>query len=407
MTASFPIEPDDARARPLRPQQGLAPTNGRIVIISASVGAGHDGPADELGRRLLSRGWWVDRPDGLRIPPARLGPTLRGLYVSGMRRTPVFWARLLDSCADGAAATATSMALDRLAARTAELIGEPPDAVVSTYPLVSQLLGRLRRSGALGSPVISYLTDPAVHPMWWHPGVDLVLAPDPSMTDQARRLARSSPGRTGIVETAPALPPALSAVRAGEDVASVRAELGVPPGRTLVLVTAGSAGTGRVHETAADLADLGAWPLVLCARNDRLRRRVEALRVGRALGWVDDVPRLLAAADVVVHNAGGLACWETLAVGRPVVSYRVLPGHGEANAAVLEAAGTVPWARTRNDLGALLEHLARPDGSAQRSGPSRPDPAEIIHRTAVAHLDRSLPGHVVEPVRPDDSARSL
>ncbi|MDT7743723.1 MAG: hypothetical protein QOE59_2801, partial [Actinomycetota bacterium] len=129
--------------------------------------------------------------------------------------------------------------------------------------------------------------------------------------------------------------------------------------------------------------------------------------VGRALGWVDDVPRLLAAADVVVHNAGGLACWEALAVGRPVVSYRVLPGYGEANAAALEAAGTVPWARTRDDLGALLEHLARPDGSAQRSGPSRPDPAEIIHRTAVAHLDRSLPGHVVEPVRPDDSARSL
>ena len=261
MSASFPVEPDDAPAYRARPQEAPAPTNGRIVIISASVGAGHDGPADELGRRLLARGWWVDRGDGLRIPPARVGPALRRLYISGMRRTPFLWGRLLDSCAGGVAATATSMALDRLTGRTAELIGDPPDAVVSTYPLVSQLLGRLRRSGALRTPVISYLTDPAVHRLWWHPGVDLVLAPDPSMTDQALSLARSSAGRTGIVETAHALPPALSAARTDEDVASVRADLGVPPGRTLALVTAGSVGTGRVHEIAADLAarERGHW----------------------------------------------------------------------------------------------------------------------------------------------------
>jgi len=153
-----------------------------------------------------------------------------------------------------------------------------------------------------------------------------------------------------------------------------------------------------------DLADLGAWPLVLCARNDRLRRRVEALGVGRALGWADDVPRLLAAADVVVHNAGGLACWEALAAGRPVVSYRVLPGHGEANAAVLDAAGTVPWARSRDDLGVLLDHLGRHHG---RSGSPRPDPAQVIHDTAVAYHDRSHPGRVLEAVGRADPARSL
>ena len=408
MIAPLPAEPDDARASRGPSHHRPAPKNGRIVIISAAVGAGHDGPADELGRRLDARGWWVDRPDGLRIPPARLGPVLRGLYVSGMRHAPMFWGRLLDSCADGVGAAGTAMALDRLTDRTAALIGDPPHAVVSTYPLVSQLLGRLRRSGALAAPVISYLTDPAVHPLWWHPGVDLVLAPSPSMTGQALRLARSSPGHTGIVETALALPPALYARSSGHEVATTRTELGVPQGRTLALVTAGSAGTGRVHETAADLDDLGAWPLVLCARNDRLRRRVEALGVGRALGWVEDVPRLLAAADLVVHNAGGLACWEALAAGRPVVSYRVLPGHGEANAAVLDAAGTVPWARTRDDLGALLELLAARDESAERSGgPARADPAQVIHDIAVAYDHESDAGRGVEPARAADSAGTL
>jgi UDP-N-acetylglucosamine:LPS N-acetylglucosamine transferase len=373
-TAVPPVEDGSGGAESL-------PANARIVIISASVGGGHDGPADELGRRLHGRGWWVDRPDGLRIPPHRLGQLLRGVYLAGMAHTPAFWGPVLRSCADGLGARAAHAALDRLTGRTAELIGDVPHAVVSTYPLVSQLLGRLRRSGVLDAPVISYLTDPAVHPLWWHPGVDVALCPHPVITDQARTLARDGgvPDRTAVVETAPALPAATG--RDLGDVAATRAELGVPPGRLLVLVTAGSAGTGPVHETAADLAACGAWPVVLCARNERLRRRVEALGVGRALGWVDDVPRLLAAADVVVHNAGGLACWEAVAARRPVLSYRVLPGHGEANAAALDAAGTVPWVRSREDLGAALRRVRE---SGRVVEPVRTDPAEVIHRIATA-----------------------
>lgn len=222
MTAATPDEPDDARARRARSQR-TAPASGRIVIISAAVGAGPDRAADELGRRLLARGWWVDRPDGLRIPPGGIGRTLLGLHASGTRRTPKAWGRLLPSGAHRVAAMATAATLDRLTARTAALIGDPPHAVVSTHPLVSQLLGRLRQSGTLRAPAISYLTDPAVHPLWWHAGVDLVLAPHPSMTEQALRLARSSPGRTEIIETAPALPLAHHVANA-EDFASEHAE---------------------------------------------------------------------------------------------------------------------------------------------------------------------------------------
>jgi UDP-N-acetylglucosamine:LPS N-acetylglucosamine transferase len=360
-----------------------APVGGRIVIVSASVGAGHDGPADELGRRLHARGWWVDRPDGLRILPGRFGPGLRRLYLAGLRRTPSLWGPVLDSCADGLGARIVHGALDELTERTSALLGERPDAVVSTYPLVSQLLGRLRQRGLLDVPVISYLTDPAVHPLWWHPGVDLVLAPHPSMTAQIRRLAEQLPGDgtcSEIVETAPAMPLAFRVPADDRDVAAVRAELGVPPGRVLALVTAGSAGTGPVHRTAADLASWGAWPVVLCARNDRQRRRLRAFGAGRALGWVDDVPRLLRAADVVVDNAGGLACAEAVAAGRPVISYRMLPGHGEANAAVLHDAGLVPWARTREDLGVLLDRRAE-RGAVQR--PALVDPARVVHGVAL------------------------
>src|SRR4051794_9493583 len=60
------------------------------------------------------------------------------------------------------------------------------------------------------------------------------------------------------------------------------------------------------------------------------------------LGWRDDVPDLLHVADVLVQNVGGPSLTEALVAGLRAVTYRPLPGHGRADAAVLDAAGLAP-----------------------------------------------------------------
>lgn len=153
--------------------------------------------------------------------------------------------------------------------------------------------------------------------------------------------------------------------------------------------------------TAGDVAGAGGRAVVLCGHNEALRRRVERARVGVGLGWSREVATLLAVGDVVVQNAGGLACMEALAAGRPVVSYRVLPGHGADNAAVLEAAGLVPWLRTPGELtrtvrgiGAGLEDARdkvcggrdRSPSAASRGVLTGRDPADVIVDTVAAHV---------------------
>ena len=51
-----------------------------------------------------------------------------------------------------------------------------PDTIVSVYPLASLVLGRMRRTKMLRVPVVTYLTDFAVHSLWVHPGIDRHLA---------------------------------------------------------------------------------------------------------------------------------------------------------------------------------------------------------------------------------------
>jgi UDP-N-acetylglucosamine:LPS N-acetylglucosamine transferase len=114
--------------------------------------------------------------------------------------------------------------------------------------------------------------------------------------------------------------------------------------------------------------------VVLCARNEVLRRRIERMPGVVALGWRADVHELLQVADVLVQNAGGLSLTEALVAGLPAVSYRPIPGHGRANAAVLNAAGLVPWAHTPEQLGELVHAAVGRD----RTPPQFPDPAELV-----------------------------
>ena len=376
-------------------QRADVPSPRRIVVVSAAVGAGHDGPADEIARRLRRRGHRVARRDGLSILPLGLGRALRAAYFAQLRLAPTSWAAVLAACAGGRPAAGIHHALDRLTDRTAALLGGPADAVVSTYPLVSQLLGRLRYEGRLEAPVLSYLTDAAVHPLWHHPGVDAVLAAHQHLAIQIREFAPDGL----VLRCAPAVAPRFGAPVPATRVAAVRRRLRVPDRGVFALVTSGSAGTGDVRATAVDLAALGAVPVVACGRNAALRRRVERLGVGPALGWVDDMPSLLAAADVVVQNAGGLACWEALVAGRPVVTHRALPGHGAANAAVLESAGLVPWTRSAAELGTLLS------APAPIAGPlTGPDPADVVERAALGQLLTPVGGG---PEQVDPSRRVL
>jgi UDP-N-acetylglucosamine:LPS N-acetylglucosamine transferase len=115
---------------------------------------------------------------------------------------------------------------------------------------------------------------------------------------------------------------------------------------------------GSVPETVdAVLQHPEAWTVVLCGRNARLRRRLAGRPRVVALGWRDDVPELMSAADVLVHNAGGLSFTEALVAGLPAVTYLPIAGHGRANADLLARATLAPWPRDPAGLVAAIDDV--------------------------------------------------
>lgn len=347
----------------------------RVLVLTGSVGAGHDGAAAELATRLRAAGAVAevrDLLDGLPLA-ARLflrdgyalsvarAPHLFDAVFRGMEHRGVVWRVEQEICALGAGAVQAWLEEVR------------PDVVVSTYPLSSQLLGQEAEAGRLAVPFLTYCTDPAVHASWLHPRAAAHLTVTGATAEQGRA-DYPELERAGVpFEVAGPLVPCRFAERPSlAELVALRAELGLDGGldagldgglgsRPVALLATGSLGMGAVVPSARDVVAAGWTPLVLCGRNDALRRRAAAVPGAVALGWRSDVHRLMQLADVLVHNAGGLAVTEALVAGLPALTYRSIPGHGRANATVLAQRAGVPWPLTPRELaGALREQLVRP-----------------------------------------------
>lgn len=354
----------------------------RIAIISGSMGAGHDGVAAELARRLAAAGHPVDRHDVLELlPPALAGMLVDG-YTHSLRLAP--WAYRTVMAAVDRAAAARLVARTCRAAETRLLAALHPDtaAAVSTFSLASQSLGRLRCTGRLPVPVITYLTDPAVHRTWIAPGSDAYLTPYVTAAAAARRF-----GAATVRVVSPAVSPDFHPACGRDEIAATRTSFRLPAADRLALIVAGSLGLGNPARTAREVLDTGlATPVVVCGRHTLLRRQLSGIPGVHALGWVDQMPSLMRAADLIIDNAGGLTCLEALTTGLPVLMYRPLAGHGHANAAQLDAAGLVPWVRDPADLRpALAAALAgrRQGATAAEMLAQGGDPANWIIRAAV------------------------
>ncbi len=77
----------------------------------------------------------------------------------------------------------------------------------------------------------------------------------------------------------------------------------------------------------------------------------------RVLGFVDTMPELMNAADVLVGNAGGQTAMEAFRSGLPVVSYRPIPAHGTDNVRAMSAAGVASLAHDRAELAEAVRAL--------------------------------------------------
>lgn len=360
---------------------GLRPP--RILILSASIGAGHDLPAEVMAAELRQRvpGIAVEIEDALQ----QVGPVLRAAVGSGSEFESTFGNVVFDLehrlvMQKPRPRRVLSRATMRLAARPIlDFVSRRrPDVVVSTWPGATEVLGALRLDGRLSVPVASAITD--LSSLWWwaHPGVDLHLITHPESAEEVRAIA----GAGADVVAARGMNDPRWAQPLDHDVA--RAALGLPLGPRLVVVSGGGWGVGDLEGAVEEaLAREGTTVVVLCGTNDEVRGRIAGRFGGdrvQAWGFTDRMPELFAAGDALIHSTAGLTMLEALMRGLPAISYGWGRGHIRLNNEAYARFGLAEVAGDRRALGAALDRALTARPEPDLSFAALPTAAEVVLR---------------------------
>jgi UDP-N-acetylglucosamine:LPS N-acetylglucosamine transferase len=376
-----------------------AGSSSKVLILTAAVGGGHEAAGRTVRAELERSGYTVAMEDGLR----EMSRALDWLLVRGYRRQVTGVPRTLGAIFAVTAlpvGAATIRLLTGLpcAGRLLRILEkERPGLVISTYPLVTSALGRLRKGERLRVPAVAVVPDYGVHPLWVHTGMDLHLV----VSGPSAVLAERAGGVTSVVRMPVA--PAFRTAPARKD---ARAILGLPGEGFVILIVGGAWGIGNLGEAARCAVGLAAHTIVVTGNNVALERRLAAEFADAenvwVLGWRDDLPIFMAAADCLIQNAGGMTCIEAIETGLPILMFDPIRGHGEFNASVMDRAGVVRLVRSERELAEILRSASR--GEIRLPAP-RPEPSVPTISEAVAYLVPDSPPPVVVPRSPFPSPR--
>lgn len=374
----------------------------RVLLLSASSGAGHVRAAQALEEAFAARGdCTVEHIDAIQYVSKLFQRVYDRAYISMVRRAPELMGVLYERADQPWQHSRRRLALDRL--NTAPMVRMlkrlQPDLCVATHFLPAEIIAWLIAKRKLHAHNAIVVTDYDVHAMWLCRTVDRYYV---AIDEAAEYLARIGVPREKVRVTGIPVDPLFSKPL---DRAEARRALGLDPTALSILVSAGGYGIGPVEQLVNDLLALQrAWQIVAIAgKAEKVRKRLEEIsrNAGQLpsgaprlvpVGFTTEMDKYMAAADLLVGKAGGLTTSEALARSLPMALIEPIPGQEERNADHLLEAGAaircnnLPAAAWK--IAVLLDdpaRLARMREAARSM--AKPNAAAIIAEDALRLVD--------------------
>jgi 1,2-diacylglycerol 3-beta-galactosyltransferase len=239
------------------------------------------------------------------------------------------------------------------------------DLVVSVHPLATSVPGNLLRRFRPEVPFVVVVTDLATgHPFWyWHGAQATFVA-----SEEARARAIGAgvpPDRIEIT----GLPIDLRFAELPSRKEAMKREYGMPSDRAMLLLVGGGEGMGNLegYARAIDSSGLPLSLMVIAGRNEGLRRRLNSYSwtiPTQVTGFVRDMPRRMAAADLLISKAGPGTLCEALAASLPIFISGFIPGQEEGNVRWIVDGGAGRFTPTADEVLIALH------GLFDRNGPT-------------------------------------
>lgn len=308
----------------------------RILILTASMGEGHNTAARNIGEALTAE---TNGTAEILIadPYTRTNPLVNKLmqkgYTTAINRYPRAWKLVFELLNRRGVVEGMGPMLKELTDAVQSLITEfRPDIIASTYPVFTFLIAKIRkRNPEVTVPFYTVITDSTlISSAWYRCPCDGSLVAD-KPTAEVLLKDGVPPDRVHVLgfpvnpifETLdPCPPPAdgqwkLLFFPGGKTDAAIGSlhHLAKIPNLTVTVVT------GRRHSVFRQLQEAG------------LPTR------GELIGWTQEMPRLMTSHHIFVGKAGGATVQEAIAAQIPFLVSHIVPGQEEGNISLIEQIG--------------------------------------------------------------------
>ncbi len=344
-----------------------------VLLLSASVGAGHTKAAEAVGESLreLSAVENIVALDWSDKNVSFANYLTKKLYLNMLAFVPNLYDFFYKvSASNFGNALAQNLNESLMLSVMERLIGRyRPDAVVCTHPFPAGAAAAAKRRG-YDFVSATVVTDYTLHKMWINRETDLFFVATEDMRDELLSCGFAADKVTacGIpVRRAFAFGAGEEPVGEGERTpqfkSAAKQALGIAANERMVLLMGGGLGLGGIESTVRQLSAAavdGLVIFVLAGKNEKLRHRLtQYARDSRTrlevVGFIEDTAPYMKAADLIITKPGALTLSESFALGLPQILHEPIPGPETQNAHYAVSHGAALW--ETKDIGETVREI--------------------------------------------------
>lgn len=312
----------------------------KVLILSASVGAGHLSAASALEKEFKRQGAAkeIKNIDVLDYTNPLFRRLYGKAYLDMVNTMPEVLGWMYDSLDKPWQNEKRRLALSKLNTQPfiKLLKNEKPDIAVCTHFLPAEIISWLKAKEKIACPQAIIVTDFDAHALWLaHHYEQYFVALDETKV----HLAKLGIPADKITVSGIPIDPVFAEKK---DKLAIREKFGLTKDKLTILVSAGGFGVGNIQRLLEALSELKtpSQIIAICGRNEELKNKLQKLAVEKLnsktvsfkpIGFTKEMDEYMSASDLIVGKPGGLTTSEALSKGLVFVIVNPIPGQEERN----------------------------------------------------------------------------
>ena len=342
----------------------------KVLIFYASYGGGHLNAAKSIENCIKTNYTDIDVEmiDCMKYVNKTIEKVTTAAYREMAKKAPWAWGRIYSDAQKGPLAHITTRSNKIMAIKLLKLLREKkPDLIISTHPFGSQMCSYLKRKNKIDSKIATIMTDFAPHDQWLvgHEYTDYFFVAHNKMKDYLinKGISENKVFDTGI--------PISENFQKLYNKKEIFDKYNLDENKfTILFFGGGEFGLGKtrtvqifnnfVEETKNNniqiIAISGKNPKMKSAFEEVVNSNNAEVNV-KIIEFSNEVPKLMAIANLVVTKPGGLTTSESLASHLPMIVINPIPGQEEENAEFLESKNIAIWIKKSDNSKEIIKNL--------------------------------------------------